>query len=129
MLQWSMQQRILFVCSMNKLRSPTAEGVFATLGDIEVDSAGTAHDAHNPLTPENVAWATHIVCMEDEHASHVRRRYKAYLKAQVIVLNIPDEYDYMDSALIWKLDKTMARWYKGQEKLNLSLFGDNGPTP
>lgn len=114
---------------MNKLRSPTAEGVFATLGDIEVDSAGTAHDAHNPLTPENVAWATHIVCMEDEHASHVRRHYKAHLRAKVIVLNIPDEYDYMDSALIWKLDKTMGRWYQGQKKLQMSLFSGNDLSP
>ena len=124
-----MTQRILFVCSMNKLRSPTAEGVFATLGDIEVDSAGTAHDAHNPLTRENVQWATHIVCMEDEHATHVRRRYREHLKAKVIVLNIPDDYDYMDDALIWKLDKTMARWYRGQEKLNMALFGQSGPSP
>lgn len=56
---------------------------------------------------------THIVCMENEHAAHVRRRYKKHLKDQVIILNIPDDYEYMDQALIWKLDKTMARWYRG----------------
>ena len=114
---------------MNKLRSPTAEGVFATLGEIEVDSAGTAHDAHNPLTRENVEWATHIVCMEDEHAAYVRRHYRTYLRAKVIVLNIPDDYDYMDDALIWKLDKTMGRWYHGQARLNLALFGQSAPSP
>ena len=108
---------------MNKLRSPTAESVFATLGDIEVDSAGTAHDAYNPLTHDNVEWATHIVCMENEHAAHVRRRYRAHLRANVIVLNIPDDYEYMDPGLIWKLDKTMVRWYRGQKKLNTALFG------
>lgn len=112
---------------MSKLRSPTAECVFATLGDIEVDSAGTAHDSYNPLTPENVAWATHIVCMEHEHATHVRNHYRTHLRAHVIVLNIPDEFDYMDSALIWKLDKTMARWYHGQEKLNTAVFSQSGP--
>lgn len=124
-----MNQRILFVCSMNKLRSPTAEGVFATMRGIEVDSAGTAHDAHNPLTQENVSWATHIVCMEDEHASHVRRRFRAHLRAKVIVLNIPDDYEYMDPSLIWKLEKTMGRWYQGQEKLNTALFDSTPLSP
>ena len=123
-----MHQRILFVCSMNKLRSPTAEGIFATLGDIDVDSAGTSHDAYNRVTPENIAWATHIVCMEHEHASHIRKHHRAHLKAKVIVLNIEDDYDYMDPALIWKLDKTMGRWYAGQKQLHPSLFEPSGPT-
>ncbi|MDP4583328.1 MAG: hypothetical protein NWR21_11495 [Verrucomicrobiales bacterium] len=48
-------KRILFLCSQNKLRSPTAEAIFADYPWIEVDSA---------------------------------------------VLNIPDDYDYMDLDLI-----------------------------
>ncbi|CAN5304391.1 hypothetical protein BH10PSE3_BH10PSE3_38780 [soil metagenome] len=43
-------RRVLFVCSQNKLRSPTAEQVFAARTDLEVDSAGTNQDAENPLT-------------------------------------------------------------------------------
>lgn len=117
-----MHQRILFVCSMNKLRSPTAEAVFSTLRDVEVDSAGTAPDAYNHLTRENVEWATHIVCMEREHAAHVRRHHRAYLRANVIVLDIPDDYDYMDLSLVWKLEKTMSRWYRGQEQFNVASF-------
>ena len=44
MKQW------LFVCSRNRLRSPTAEAVFGHLPDVETASAGTADDADNPLT-------------------------------------------------------------------------------
>ncbi|QGN53683.1 hypothetical protein [Novosphingobium sp. Gsoil 351] len=37
----------VFVCSQNKLRSPTAEQNIADRDDIEVSSAGTDHDADN----------------------------------------------------------------------------------
>lgn len=47
-------QRILFVCSQNKLRSPTAEQVFGGRGDLEVASAGLNHDAEQPLGAELV---------------------------------------------------------------------------
>ena len=79
------------------------------------------------MTRENVEWTTHIVCMEHEHATHVRRYHRVHLRAKVIVLDVPDEYDYMEYALVWKLEKTMARWYRGQERLNLALFDQNGP--
>ena len=33
-------KRALFICSRNRLRSPTAEQVFASWQDVETDSAG-----------------------------------------------------------------------------------------
>ncbi|WP_374551815.1 arsenate reductase/protein-tyrosine-phosphatase family protein [Sphingobium yanoikuyae] len=42
----------LFVCSQNKLRSPTAEQIFADHPGIETLSAGTNHDAETPLDDE-----------------------------------------------------------------------------
>ena len=50
-------RHVLFVCSQNRLRSPTAEQVFASLAGIETASAGLNNDAENPLTPERVEWA------------------------------------------------------------------------
>lgn len=58
---------VLFVCSQNRLRSPTAEQVFSCREDLEVDSAGTNHDADNPLTAELVAWADATFVMEKAH--------------------------------------------------------------
>ncbi|WP_235535219.1 hypothetical protein [Sphingomonas sp. Leaf339] len=57
-------QTVLFLCSQNRLCSPTAEQVFARRQNLEVDSAGTNHDADNPLTAELVAWADVIFVLE-----------------------------------------------------------------
>ncbi|CAN5333980.1 hypothetical protein BH11PSE14_BH11PSE14_19620 [soil metagenome] len=56
--------RVLFVCSRNRLRSPTAEQVFADWPGIEVASAGTASDADVPVTPELLQWAELVLVME-----------------------------------------------------------------
>ena len=94
-------KRILFICSQNKLRSPTAEQVFADYAGIECSSAGLNHDAENPLTPELVEWAELIFVMEKTHRSKLSARFKAYLGgARVVCLNIPDNYEFMDPALI-----------------------------
>ncbi len=93
-------KRVLFVCSQNKLRSPTAEQVFSTWPDLEVDSAGTNHDAENPLTGELVEWAQVIFVMEKTHRTKLSKRFKRHLKARVICLDIPDDYAFMDPALV-----------------------------
>ena len=49
-------QRILFSCSMNRWRSPTAEQIFAEYPGIACTSAGLNQGADNPLTPELLAW-------------------------------------------------------------------------
>lgn len=48
------RMRLLFVCARNRLRSPTAERVFAAVPGIEADSAGISPDAENPVTPESI---------------------------------------------------------------------------
>jgi predicted protein tyrosine phosphatase len=93
-------KRVLFICSQNKLRSPTAELVFATRTDLEVDSAGTNQDAENPLTGELVAWAEVIFVMEKTHRAKLSKRFKRHLKARVICLDIPDDYAFMDPDLV-----------------------------
>lgn len=91
---------VLFVCSQNRLRSPTAEQLFSRREDLEVDTAGTNHDADNPLTDELVAWANVIFVMEKTHRSKLQRRFRAALAGKrVICLDIPDEYDFMQPEL------------------------------
>ena len=94
-------KHLLFICSQNKLRSPTAEAVFAGMPGIDVDSAGLNHDAVVPLSPEQVEWADVIFVMEKAHREKLHRKFKRHLKRQrVIVLGIPDNYAYMDPALV-----------------------------
>ncbi|GAA5484632.1 low molecular weight protein tyrosine phosphatase family protein [Haloferula sargassicola] len=101
-----MARRILFLCSQNKLRSPTAEAIYAERAGIEVDSAGLNHDAEVPISPEQLAWADLIVVMEKEHRSRLTRRFSKHLAGKrIAVLNIPDDYDFMDPVLIGLLEK------------------------
>jgi predicted protein tyrosine phosphatase len=103
-------KKILFVCSQNRLRSPTAEQVFASHPAIEVSSAGTNHDAENPLTGELVEWADLIFVMERAHRTKLQKRFRSALNGKrVVVLDIPDDYAFMDPKLIALLKARMAR--------------------
>lgn len=94
-------KRVLFICSQNRLRSPTAEQVFAQHPGIECTSAGTNIDADNPLTAETVQWAEIIFVMEQVHRRKLSSRFGRYLhNKRVICLDIPDNYEFMDPRLI-----------------------------
>jgi len=94
-------KRILFLCSQNKLRSPTAEAIFSDHPGIAVDSAGLNHDAVTPMSPEQLDWAETILVMKTAHRDRLNRKYLTHLKGKRIgVLNIPDAYDYMDERLV-----------------------------
>ena len=94
-------RNVLFVCSQNKLRSPTAEQVFASWPDIDVSSAGTNNDAENPLSAEEIGWADIIFVMEKVHRSKVQAKFRSALKGKrLICLDIPDNYAFMDPALV-----------------------------
>lgn len=96
-----MKKHILFLCSQNKLRSPTAEAIFADHPAIEVDSAGLNHDAITPLSHEQIAWADLIIVMEKEHRTRLNRHFRKVLAGKrVAVLGIPDDYECMDPVLI-----------------------------
>ncbi len=104
-------RNFLFVCSQNRLRSPTAEQIFSTHWAIAVSSAGTNHDAENPLTAELVEWADVIVVMERAHRNKLQKRFRKSINRQrIICLDIPDEYEFMDPALIRLLEMRMARY-------------------
>ena len=59
--------RIVFVCTHNKLRSPTAETVFRDVPGWEVASAGMDRRAETPLTRDLLEWADVAVCMQKRH--------------------------------------------------------------
>lgn len=97
--------RLLFVCSQNRLRSPTAERVFATWEGCETDSAGLNNDAEQPLSSELIEWADVIFVMERSHLNKLRKKFKPLLhEKKVLVLDIPDEYEYMDPQLVALLE-------------------------
>lgn len=92
---------MLFLCSRNRLRSPTAEQVFASWPGVEVDAAGVSRDAATPLTPELVEWAELIFVMETAHRIKLAKSFGPQLKGQrVICLGIPDRFTFMQPELV-----------------------------
>jgi predicted protein tyrosine phosphatase len=98
----------LFVCSKNRLRSPTAEEVFSKLPGIECASAGTDDLANVPLDPELIESADTLYAMETSHHSRITQKFGPYLKGKkIVVLNIPDNYAFMQPALISILERKL----------------------
>lgn len=94
-------KRLLFLCSRNRLRSPTAEAIFAEYPGVEADSAGLSPDAELRLSAEQVEWADLIFVMEAVHRQRLQKNFGKLLAGKkVVVLGIPDDYDYMDPALV-----------------------------
>lgn len=94
-------KKILFLCSRNKLRSPTAEATFSDVDGWEVFSAGISNDADVPVGVEDIQWADYIFVMEKSHKKKLARKFGQIINEQkVISLDIPDDYAYMDEKLI-----------------------------
>jgi predicted protein tyrosine phosphatase len=93
--------RVPFLCSRNRLRSPTAEQVFRDWPQLEVDSAGLSPDADTPLSAEHLDWAELILVMEAAHRRRLQSRFGRHLHdKRVVVLDIPDDYDFMQPSLV-----------------------------
>ncbi len=105
-------KNVLFLCSQNKLRSPTAEAIFAGREGFDVRSAGLNNDAVVNTTPELVEWADYIFVMEKAHRSKLQKRFKRHLnKQRIICLDIRDEYEYMDDELIRLLKHRLGPFF------------------
>ena len=100
---------VLFICTQNRLRSPTAEQVFADWPHVETSSAGLGNEAGNPVSPELLQWAELIFVMEKAHRIKLSSKFKKFLGGKrVICLDIPDDYEYMDPNLIALLRKKVT---------------------
>ncbi len=102
--------RALFICSQNKLRSPTAEQVFSKWQGVDTDSAGLNNDAETPLSGEQLDWATIVFVMEKTHRNKLGSKFRCHLNGKrVICLDIPDEYEFMQPELIRLLEARAGR--------------------
>ena len=92
---------LLFVCSRNQWRSPTAERIYDDHPLIETRSAGTASSARRKLSLADIQWADLILVMEREHAQRVRADFREAVQSKELhVLGIEDRYRYMDPELV-----------------------------
>jgi predicted protein tyrosine phosphatase len=96
---------VLFVCSRNKIRSVTAERIYARHPQISVRSAGTANSAQHRVNENDVRWADIIFAFEHRHKQQMRAQFGERLnQCQVVVLDIPDDYKVMDAELIDEIE-------------------------
>ncbi len=96
--------KLLFVCSRNRIRSLTAERIFSDVPGVQTRSAGTQPDARIVVTEGHIGWADIVFLMEKSHLNRLRLKYPQALKSKrVVVLHIPDDYEFMEEDLIHEL--------------------------
>jgi predicted protein tyrosine phosphatase len=99
---------VLFVCSRNQWRSPTAEQVFKKHAKLAVRSGGTSAQARRKVSADDVAWADVIFVMEEKHRTRLAAEFARLLQHKILyVLDIPDEYRLMDPNLISELERSV----------------------
>ena len=92
---------VYFICSRNQWRSPTGEQVWRNHPDLAVRSAGTSPKAKRTMNAKDIQWADVIFVMEEKHKSRLMAQFTRLLNYKdVQVLDIPDEYQYMDNELV-----------------------------
>jgi predicted protein tyrosine phosphatase len=92
---------ILFVCSRNKWRSPTAEKIYKNTSGLSVKSAGTEPSSRIKITGKLIDWADIIFAMEKNHKQRLKESFPLQTSSKnIIVLNITDDYEFMDQELI-----------------------------
>lgn len=93
--------KLLFLCSRNRWRSPTAERLLDGVDGHQARSAGTEAGARVRVTAGLLGWADVIFVMERKHAARLRAKFPEALAGRPLVcLRIPDNYGFMDPALV-----------------------------
>lgn len=106
--------KLLFVCSRNRIRSLTAERIFASYPGVQVRSVGTQPNARIVVTEGHIGWADIVFCMEKSHLARIRLRYAVALEGkQVVTLMIPDEYEFMQPELVGELEEKVRPYLLG----------------
>jgi predicted protein tyrosine phosphatase len=108
-------KRVLFICSQNRLRSPTAEHLFANRPGFEVTSAGLNAGAQTEVSSDLLAWSDLIFVMETHHRQMLSKKFRPHLKGKrIICLDIPDEFEYMDPGLVRLLEARAGPFFRNR---------------
>jgi len=105
---------------MNKERSATAEQLYRKDARVEVRSGGVRIDAKRRVDANDLGWADVVFAMEREHKVWLTTRFKDLRLPPIDVLDIPDDYTFMDPQLqeILRLtiDPEIEAWLTGKTK-------------
>ena len=102
---------LLFVCGRAQWRSPTAERVFSRDPRYACRDRGFSSKSERTIHQSDVEWADLIFVMERYHAARLRAEHRDWLRdTPVHVLDIPDDYQFMDPELV-KLLSSRVAWH------------------
>jgi predicted protein tyrosine phosphatase len=102
--------KLLFICSQNKIRSLTAEHMLEGVPGFIVKSAGTELRSRIRVNEGHLGWADFIFVMEKKHRRIPEENFPGALVGKpIICLNIPDEYRYMELALMEELKAGLSQ--------------------
>lgn len=92
-------KKVLCICSAGLLRSPTLANVLHTQYGYNCRAAGI-EDAFAlvPVDEVLIEWADEIVCVEPSVHRRLGEKWPT-VPADVIVLDLPDQYEWMDPEL------------------------------
>jgi predicted protein tyrosine phosphatase len=95
------KKNLLFICTANFQRSPTAAALFKDNEKYIGKSCGIHQQAVRPISKQAIEWADVIFCMEDIHKDFIDDNYSDEIgNRKIIVLNIEDNYERGDEGLI-----------------------------
>jgi len=100
---------VLFVCSGNIDRSPTAEALLRRKEGFEVKSAGTWAGARMVVSKELIDWADVIFVMEEQHKEALKE-IDQRADVKIIVLGIDDHYLKGDPELTRILKERLSKY-------------------
>ena len=87
--------------------------MFSEYDNVEAISAGTNKDCEQPVTGDLIEWSDVVLVMENSHRNKVSKKFRGLLKdKKLAVLDIPDNYDFMDSALVRLLEAKVPRYVR-----------------
>jgi len=89
---------LIFICSKNQWRSPTAELLFKNHSEHRARSAGTSDKARIKINQKMIGWADVIFVMERKHKDIIKQQFST--DKPIIVLDIEDNYQFGDPELI-----------------------------
>jgi len=110
--------KVLFVCTQNRMRSPTAEALYRGRPDLDVRSAGVAPDACVAVTEELLTWAEIVFAMDSGHRLYLQTHFFSSWRGskRIECLDVPDLFDYMNPELLRILTEKL-RPYLGEPGL------------
>ncbi|MCH8569034.1 MAG: hypothetical protein LAT67_12245 [Balneolales bacterium] len=107
---------ILVVCGRNKKRSRTAEHIFKNDNRFSIRSAGLSPRSDRKISENDLNWSNLVFVMESGQRAKIWGLYRHLELPTIEVLNIPDEYEFIDEELVETLtdiiNYTLKKVYK-----------------